>query len=337
MSRIDVLEKKIREVAADNFDELALEVFRYQASSNSLYARYLALLGISAHNIKSPEQIPFLPISFFKTHTVKSGDWQAETVFQSSGTTGSNTSRHLVRSQKAYLENCRLGFRTVYGKDPSDFCWLALLPSYLERNNSSLICMTEHFIGLSRYSESGFFLNEWDDLLDRVAVCKAKKIPLVLLGVSFALLDLAEALPHMLDLEGVIVMETGGMKGRRKEIIRSELHAKLNKAFGTRSIHSEYGMTELFSQAYSRGKGLFQAAATMRVRAREINDPLCLQRYGKTGVLNIIDLANLHSCSFIATDDLGRVFRDRTFEVLGRQDGSDIRGCNLLLGDGGFS
>lgn len=334
MSQRADLWEKVEDVTADAFEGLALEVFRYQLRANPLYGRFVELLGVEPEAVDSLGKIPFLPISFFKSHWVQTGKWEPEAVFRSSGTSGMSTSRHAVRSVENYLANCRRGFRAIYKKEPSEFCWLALLPSYLERKDSSLVCMAEHFIRFSRYKESGFFLNEWEDLRKRLEACAEKEVPVALLGVSFALLELAERFPGALPLRSTIVMETGGMKGRRREMIRSELHEILTAALGVEHIHSEYGMTELLSQGYSRGKGIFQPAPTMRVLAREINDPLCLQQWGKTGVLNVIDLANLHSCAFIATDDLGKVYQDHTFEVLGRLDGSDIRGCNLLIEEG---
>ena len=317
-----------------DFDELALEVFHFQARYNDLYSRYLSLLGVAADAITQPAEIPFLPIQFFRNYRVKTGEWKEEAVFSSSGTTGASTSFHAVRSLSFYRENARRIFRHFYG-DPADHGMLALLPSYLERSGSSLVCMAEHFISLSRWPQSGFFLNNMEELvavLREVSAVEAAGAPahIVLLGVSFALLDLAERFP--MPLKNVIVMETGGMKGRRRELTREELHGTLTKAFHLPAVHAEYGMTELFSQAYSHGEGLFRPGPLMRVYAREITDPLSLQQPGKTGVLNVMDLANFDTCSFIATDDLGRVGEDGSFEVLGRVDNSDIRGCNLLVG-----
>lgn len=283
------------------------------------------------------EDIPFLPIQFFKSHSVKTGDWPTQTTFTSSGTTGDATSRHPVRDLDFYKKNTVHGFRAFYG-DPSEWLVLALLPSYLERTGSSLVVMAEHFIQLSKHPQSGFFLNNLEELLPILAnplpPNPQSEIPksVILLGVSFALLDLAEQ--HSLDLQHVTIMETGGMKGRRRELTRSELHDILKPAFNAPAIHSEYGMTELFSQAYSKGDGLFRPVPTLRAFTREITDPLTSQQPGRTGILNLMDLANFDTCSFIATDDLGRVFPDGSFEVLGRVDNSDVRGCNLMVEKG---
>lgn len=320
--------QKVKEISNHDFEEVALEIFRFQVQHCGVYARYCSLLDTDIQLVSSLSQIPFLPIQFFKNHIIKSGNWREETIFTSSGTTGTSTSRHYVQSLDFYKKNTVEGFRQFYG-DPAEWCTLALLPSYLERSGSSLVCMAEHFIGQSKYSESGFFLENKEDLLLVLEKMQSRNVPVLLLGVSFALLDLAEVCS--VDFQGVTVMETGGMKGRRRELTRSELHAKLTSGLGVSTVHSEYGMTELSSQAYSTGKGVFKTAATMRVLAREITDPLSIQAFGKTGVLNIIDLANFNTCSFIATDDLGRVGEDGSFEVLGRLDHSDIRGCNLMV------
>ncbi|MCU0347782.1 MAG: acyl transferase [Saprospiraceae bacterium] len=316
------------------FEPLALEVFRFQAAFNPLYARYTSLLNIDIQSVSKMEAIPFLPIQFFKNHEIKTGEWPAETVFTSSGTTGEATSRHHVRDLDFYKKNTVHGFQQQYG-DPANWLVLALLPSYLERTGSSLVVMAEHFIQLSKHPQSGFFLKNIEDLIKILAERSPKnpqsaiRNPVILIGVSFALLDLAER--QSLDLQHVTIMETGGMKGRRRELTRSELHGFLQEKFNVPAIHSEYGMTELFSQAYSTGQGIFRPAPTLRAFAREITDPLTLQQPGKTGILNLIDLANFDTCAFIATDDLGRVFPDGSFEVLGRLDNSDVRGCNLMV------
>jgi phenylacetate-coenzyme A ligase PaaK-like adenylate-forming protein len=312
-----------------NFEAQALALFRQQAASNPLYREYVALLGVDPEQVDSLEGIPFLPIQFFKTHTIQTGGWQPELVFSSSGTTGLTTSRHPVREAAFYLDNAERCFEAFYGP-VEEYCFLALLPAYLEREGSSLVYMAGHFIKRSAYPQSGFFLFEQNKLAEVLADCQARKIPTVLLGVSFALLDLAER--HPLHIPDVIVMETGGMKGRRQEITREELHATLCEAFGVAAIHSEYGMTELLSQAYSAGEGLYRPGPLMRVLTREITDPLSAQRPGRLGAINVIDLANRDTCAFIATDDLGKVYADGAFEVLGRMDNSDIRGCNLLVG-----
>lgn len=321
-------EQPIR-LRAERFDALAREVYHYQSVENPLYARYLALLNRPGGSGRpSLSGIPFLPIRFFKTHDVKSGDWRAATVFTSSSATGQTPSRHPVRDTGLYLENTVRGFRQFYG-DPSDWCVLALLPSYLERGGSSLVAMADHFIKCSSRPESGFFLYDFDRLKTVLIQCKSKGYKTLLLGVSYALLDFAEQFP--MDMSGVTVMETGGMKGRRREITRAELHQTLRAAFQLADIHSEYGMTELFSQAYSTGGALFTPAATLRVLTTEINDPFCPTATGRTGVLNIIDLANIDTCSFIQTEDVGKVYTDGRFEVLGRLDAAELRGCNLMV------
>jgi hypothetical protein len=305
-----------------------LSVFQYQARHNPLYSRYLELLGRSESQVHTLAEIPFLPIAFFKGQTIQSDTWAPETVFLSSSTTGQTPSQHLVRNLDWYLQNTRRGFTEFYG-DPSDWCVLALLPSYLERSGSSLVAMADYFIRLSKYSDSGFFLNDFQQLREAIFKCRANGDKTLLLGVSFALLDFAEQYP--MDLSGITIMETGGMKGRRKELTRTELHQTLQQAFGVDKIHSEYGMTELFSQAYAMGGTLFSPAATMRVLTTEINDPFCQTQPGRTGVLNIVDLANIDTCSFIQTEDIGKVYADGKFEVLGRLDVAEMRGCNLMV------
>lgn len=325
--RINILQR-LSSIAKEDFEGLTMDIFRFQAQYNEVYATYISFLNIDSQSISAIQEIPFLPIQFFKNYSIKTGQWPTATTFSSSGTTDDATSLHHVRDLDFYKTNTENGFSTFYGP-PSDYCVLALLPSYLERTGSSLIYMADHFIRLSKHPKSGFFLNNTAELLAVLNDLKKDSTPTLLLGVSFALLDLAES--HPVDLQDVIVMETGGMKGRRKELTRAELHTFLKTSFQVKHIHSEYGMTELFSQAYSKGDGIFRCPQTMKVLAREITDPLVLQKDGKTGVLNIIDLANFDNISFIATDDLGRVHEDGSFEVLGRLDNSDIRGCNLLL------
>lgn len=322
--------RRVETVTEAGFSLLALDIFRFQARHNPLYRQYLRLLGIAPQEVASVEAIPFLPIQFFKTHKIHAGSWKPALIFSSSGTTGMAASRHFLRDPEFYRRNARRGFARFYGQ-AGNYCILALLPSYLERSGSSLLFMAEDFIRQSRYPQSGFFLYNTGKLVEILADCKKNGVPTLLLGVSFALWELAER--HPMDLGGMIIMETGGMKGRRREITREELHAILKAAFRVEAIHSEYGMTELLSQAYSRGGGLFHPAPTMRALAREITDPFALQQAGKTGALNIIDLANLDTISFIATDDLGRVYEDGSFEILGRLDASGARGCNLLVAD----
>jgi phenylacetate-coenzyme A ligase PaaK-like adenylate-forming protein len=312
----------------DHFEEVALSVFRYQAENNTLYRDFLRLLGRSPQSVQTLEEVPFLPISFFKTHLVQTGQWSPSLAFKSSGTTGSATSTHLVRQPGWYLFHARRGFEQQYGP-LHRWCVLALLPAYLERTGSSLVYMAEDFVRASGHPSSGFFLYDTDRLLGVLDELRAAGTPTLLLGVSFALLDLAER-PDAPDLSWATVMETGGMKGRRREMTRMELHALLSSAFRCQSIHSEYGMTELFSQAYAPEAGTFVPSPTLRALSRDPYDPLRLQAPGRTGGLNLVDLANLDTCSFLATDDLGRVSTDGTFEVLGRFDAADIRGCNLM-------
>lgn len=302
-------------------DELVHYIFDYQKANNALYGRFTRLLG-------EKEIFPFLPVAFFKSHEIKSGMWLEETWFESSGTTRQISSKHLVRDMNWYLTNAAQGFTKFYG-DPRKWCILGLLPNYLERGHSSLVAMVDYLIQRSEYPESGFFLNDFERLRDTLGKCQKSGIPVLLLGVTYALLDFAERYP--IKLHGVTIMETGGMKGRRKEMTRMEVHETLMKAFGTDCIHSEYGMTELFSQAYARGGTIFAPSNTMKVVATEINDPFCAVQPGKTGVLNIIDLANLDTVSFIQTEDIGRVYPDGTFEVLGRLDAAELRGCNLMV------
>lgn len=317
---------KIASLNALHFDAVALEVFQYQSAHNPLYARFLELLGKNPASIGRICEIPCLPISLFKQYLIKTGRWTPEQLFLSSGTTGQIPSRHAVRSLPFYLDNARAGFESLYGP-VRNYCVLALLPAYLERQGSSLVAMADDFI---RHGQpgSGFFLHDLEALAHQLKICVATGTPTLLLGVSFALLDFAEKYP--MDLTGVIVMETGGMKGRRKEITRTELHSTLKKAFSLTQIHSEYGMTELFSQAYSAENELFRPIKTLRAMAYDVYDPFHQQPAGKTGILHLIDLANIETCAFIATEDLGKVYADGNFEVLGRLDAAERRGCNLL-------
>ena len=323
----------LADLKPEQFEAVALSVFQYQAHHNPLYSRYLKLLGRRPEAVQSLTDIPFLPIQFFKNHEIKSGTWTSETAFSSSSTTGQVPSQHLVRSLDWYLQNTRRGFAQFYG-DPSEWCVLALLPSYLERSGSSLVAMADYFIRISKHPESGFFLNNFEQLAETLTKCRASGHKTLLLGVSFGLLDFAEQFP--MDLSGITVMETGGMKGRRKELTRTELHQTLQEAFHVESVHSEYGMTELFSQAYATGGETFTPAATMRVLTTEINDPFYHTLPGRTGVLNIVDLANLDTCSFIQTEDIGKVGPDGRFEVLGRLDVAEMRGCNLMVEGSGW-
>lgn len=315
-----------------DFEKKALEIFAYQAKQNLVYGEYLSLLKINPDKVTTVSQIPFLPIALFKSHKIISGEDAAQITFTSSGTTGSTTSRHQVVDPEFYLNVTKIGFAAFYGPI-ANYCVLALLPAYLERQGSSLVYMAQEFIRRSKYQESGFYLDDLTGLSKQLAINQAQKIPTLLIGVSFALLDLAEQFPQ--NLSNLIVMETGGMKGRRKEITRDELHAQLKSAFNLSAVHSEYGMTELLSQAYSTGNGWFKGSPTFRVLGREITDPFSYVPNGRTGLLNVIDLANVDSCSFIATDDLGQIAADGSFRVIGRLDASDIRGCNLMVTNGG--
>lgn len=309
------------------FEALALRIFRYQAAHNPLYRRYLSLLHRPPESVQHWKNIPFLPISLFKTHSIQTGAWTPEVVFTSSSTTGQTPSRHLTRDLDAYLTNTLAGFRQYYG-DPADWMILALLPAYLERKGSSLVAMADFFIRRSRYPQSGFFLHDLDALA-AVLQQRPERVPVLLLGVSFALLDLAGQFP--MPLPGVTIMETGGMKGRRREMTRQEMHGILQQAFQVPVIHSEYGMTELLSQAYSQGNSIFTPANTMQVMAVELNDPFCAALPGRNGVLQVADLANVDTCSFIATEDLGKVYANGSFEVTGRADTAEMRGCNLMV------
>lgn len=321
--------QRIFDIKSDTeFLSQCLDVFRHQYSTNSVYKEFCHYLGVNPKNVRSLESIPFLPIQFFKSKKVLSGRDKPEIVFTSSGTTGAATSSHFVTDASIYRKSYSLGFEKFYG-NPSDYCILALLPSYLEREGSSLIYMVDDLIKKSHHPKSGFFLNDYTELKKELELLEATNTPTILIGVSFALLDFAEE--FQFDSKNTIIMETGGMKGRRKEMIREELHHQLKKGFGVNAIHSEYGMTELLSQAYSKGDGLFKSPPWMKVIVRDTEDALTMNPHGKTGGLNIIDLANINSCSFIATQDLGKTFEDGSFEVLGRFDHSDIRGCNLMV------
>jgi len=313
----------------DTFRAAALEVFRFQAASVPVYREYLKALKVDPAKVREIKKIPFLPIEFFKSREVIAEGRKAESIFESSGTTGSTPSKHHVADLNIYRESFLRGFNSFYGS-PEDMCILALLPSYLERSSSSLVFMMDHLIRWSGHADSGFYLDQMDKLSDILAQRTADGQATLLLGVSFALADLAETHPQELG-DNIIIMETGGMKGRREEMIRSELHELLCKRFAVDEIHSEYGMTELLSQAWSDGDGLFNCPPWMSVMIRDPRDPLSLLPVGQSGGLNIIDLANRYSCSFIATADLGKKHEDGSFEVLGRFEQAEVRGCNLLV------
>ena len=309
------------------FERKALEVFRFQYLNNSVYQAFCSHLKKNTTTVKQLQDIPFLPIEFFKSKTVVSQSKTPEATFTSSGTTGSTTSHHYVTDLSLYEQSYRSCFEQFYGA-VDDYCILALLPSYLERTGSSLIYMVHDLIKKSKHVDSGFYLDDLAALKCKLEQLDASGSKVLLIGVSFALLDFAEH--YSLPLKNTVIMETGGMKGRRKELIREELHQLLQECFGVSKIHSEYGMTELLSQAYSNGEGLFTTPAWMKVLVRDTGDPLSYVPHGKTGGVNVIDLANLNSCAFIATQDLGKLHSSNRFEILGRFDHSDIRGCNLM-------
>ncbi|WP_179315977.1 acyl transferase [Winogradskyella undariae] len=309
------------------FETIALEVFKFQFQNNKVYRSFCDLLYKHPADVKKITDIPFLPIEFFKSREVVSSSEPIEKTFSSSGTTGSITSKHLVTDIKLYEESYLNAFKHFYG-NIEDYVVLALLPSYLERDGSSLIYMVNDLIEKSKQPESGFYLNNLEELAETLKTLEAKKQKTLLIGVSFALLDLVEQ--YQLNLKHTTIMETGGMKGRRKEIIRQELHQILQTGFGVSEIHSEYGMTELLSQAYSKGNGVFECPPWMKILTRDTEDALTIQTPNKTGGINVIDLANKNSCSFIATQDLGKTSDNEQFEIIGRFDNSDIRGCNLM-------
>jgi phenylacetate-coenzyme A ligase PaaK-like adenylate-forming protein len=311
-----------------NFDDIALQLFQFQVENNSVYKKYITHLGVRAGSVTSVADIPFLPISFFKSHVVKSGAWSAESVFKSSGTTGLQTSSHFVRELGFYLNHVVNGFEYFFG-NIADYHFLALLPSYLERDNSSLVAMIAHFIKRSESPYSGFYLDNTQKLVEDLSRLKGSAKKAVLWGVSFALLDIAER--YHPDLSHCLVFETGGMKGRREEITRDELHATLQDAFRVPCVYSEYGMTELFSQAYSKGKNAFFCPPWMKISARDITDPMSKGLLNQTGGINVVDFANLNSVAFLETEDLGKVYPDGSFEIVGRMDNSDVRGCNLMV------
>lgn len=318
----------IDDINADTFDDIALQLFRRQYRDNALYRQYTDALHIDPAAVRSLQQIPFLPISFFKTHKVATGLWpEAGFIFESSGTTGDTPSRHYVKDLALYEHALLQGFEAVYGP-VRDWTILALLPSYLERQNASLVHMAKTLMQHSGQEHNGFYLDEWDELNEVLRRQERRGARTLLLGVTFALLDFAEQ--HALSLQHTVVMETGGMKGRRQEWTRQQVHEYLCTRWGLTAVHSEYGMTELLSQAYAERDGLFVPSATMKVLVRDINDPLDVQQHG-AGCLNIIDLVNVHSCAFIATEDVGKVLPVGQFEVRGRMDHAALRGCNLMV------
>jgi len=310
------------------FEKITLKVFRYQYENNKVYQSFCNFLKKNPSNVKQISSIPFLPIQFFKSEKIVSNAKDVETIFTSSGTTGMITSKHYITDVTFYENSYRKAFSQFYG-NIENYCVLALLPSYLEREGSSLIHMVDDLIQSSNHSDSGFYLNNLEELSNKIIELENEDQNIILIGVTYALLDLIEY--KKFQLKNTIIMETGGMKGKRKEIVREELHQILCEGFGVKTIHSEYGMTELLSQAYSLGNGIFECPLWMDVLIRDTEDALNYVDPGKTGGINVIDLANINSCSFIATQDLGKKYANMTFEVLGRFDNSDIRGCNLMV------
>jgi hypothetical protein len=313
-------------VTPKTFTEQALQIFRFQYEENSVYTNWVNALGVLPSSVKTINDIPCLPVSFFKSHHITTGNFEPELIFESSGTTQIFNSRHSVKDASLYRQSFIKGFQKFYG-NINDWCIIGLLPSYLERKGSSLVMMVNDLIKLSEHSESGFYLREFEKLANVLQELESRKQKTLLIGVTFALLDFAEHFP--MSLKHTVVMETGGMKGRRKEIIRQEVHNILTQRLGVEKVHSEYGMTELLSQGYSYGDGIFRTVPWMKILLRDEDDPLAIKQRGR-GLINVIDLANIYSCSFVATDDAGTLFEDGSFEVLGRYDNSDIRGCSLM-------
>jgi phenylacetate-coenzyme A ligase PaaK-like adenylate-forming protein len=333
-SRQEILRNMVLKTTSANFEQVALQVFNFQYENNPLYKEYSNLLGKMPAKVDSVDKIPFLPIQFFKTKTIKTTEFEAEIIFESSGTTGSINSKHFIKNKKIYEESYLKGFRQFYGNE-KDYCIIGLLPSYLERQGSSLVYMVNDLIKHSSHKNSGFYLYEYYKLKEILLQNEAAKQPTLLIGVTYALIDFAEQ--NEMELQNTIIMETGGMKGRKNEMTRNEVHKILSTKLGIKKVHSEYGMTELLSQAYSKGDGIFNCSSTMRVIIRDEDDPFkisyTLEKEFIRGGINIIDLANLYSCSFIATDDAGKLYTDGSFEVLGRLENSDIRGCGLMVAE----
>jgi len=310
------------------FENKAIEVFKYQFENNLVYRSFCDLLYKHPCDVKKIKDIPFLPIDFFKSHEIKISSKKTSKIFTSSGTTGSNLSRHFVTDLNLYEKSFMNCFKIFYG-NIKEYTVLGLLPSYLERNNSSLVYMVNKMIEQSKFTESRFYLNEIDELKETILKLEKSKRKTILIGVSYALLNLIEY--HKFNLKYTLVMETGGMKGKREELIKSDLHKLLRNGFGVNNIHSEYGMTELLSQAYSKKNGLFSTPPWMNILIRDTEDAQSILPLNRTGGINIIDLANINSCSFIATMDLGKLHKNGQFEIMGRFDQSDIRGCNLMV------
>lgn len=325
---ISDLKARVDQISSTDFETVALDVFRYQSRHNLVYQRFLEHLQTDVANVDNVGDIPYLPIEFFKNFEITTGQFNPALVFESSSTTGIGVSKHFVDDPQRYTDSFVRSFYYAFG-NPSHYCHLALLPSYLERQHSSLVYQVDHFIKNSDYPQSAFYLSEMDALYKQLLSNEEAGIPTVLWGVTYALLDMAER--YSMQLKHTRIIETGGMKGKRKEITRYELHEILSKAFGVASIGGEYGMTELLSQAYSSADGIYRCPPQLRIIIREINDPFSKPLMGRHGVVNVCDLSNLQSCAFIATSDLGKVHEDGSFEILGRVDYSDTRGCNLLV------
>lgn len=312
---------------SNEFEALALEVFKFQFENNKVYGSWCRLMGKNPDNVFNINSIPFLPISFFKTHNVVSFPSSPVHFFKSSGTTGNETSKHFIYDLSIYERSFTSCFEQFFSK-VEDYCFIALLPNYLQQGNSSLVYMIDNFIKKSKYKESNFYNGSLEDVILTIKECEKENRKTILFGVTYALLDLIEI--EKLNLNNTIVFETGGMKGRRKELIREELHKTLCQGFGINAVASEYGMCELFSQAYSKGEGRFFCPNQMKILIRDTYDPLTYLSDNKTGGINVIDLANIYSCSFIETQDLGKIHSDNSFELLGRIDNTTIRGCNLM-------
>ena len=325
------LEDKIFNARSEDFESLTLDLFHLQYRQNHLYKSFVNALKVDPESVDNVASIPFIPVSFFKNHDITTGSFSPEVIFESSGTTQTGNSRHLVKSVDLYRKSFTLAFELFYGR-ARDWCIVGLLPSYLERKNSSLVLMVNDLIQMSGDPGSGFYLYDHERLVDLLRKNEAAAKKTMLIGVTFALLDLAEK--YKLKLRHTVVMETGGMKGRRKEITRTEVHQLLQSSWRLDSVHSEYGMTELLSQAYSAGDGILRCPPWMKVVLRDEDDPLTLRaansKKTESGLINVIDLANIYSCAFIATDDIGKLHVDGSFEVIGRMDSSDVRGCSLM-------
>ena len=318
---------KYNPLAFTDFNAASLDLFHFQLQTNKVYREFVQVLKTNTGNIRHFTQLPFLPVEFFKTHVIRSFEGEPEALFTSSGTTGSQVSKHQIASLSMYEQSFISAFEKFYGS-PSQYCFLGLLPSYLERSESSLVYMVQKLMEISGHRENGFYLHNYDDLAKKILELNQTGTPVFLIGVTYALIDFAGRFKH--PLKNTIVMETGGMKGRKKEMIREEVHQILKNAWNLEQVHSEYGMTELLSQAYAKENGKFYCPPWMKILIREVNDPFHILPPGKSGLINIIDLANRYSCAFIATQDIGKQYPDGSFEVLGRSDNSDIRGCNLM-------